>query len=119
MPKNDLMIQAKIHDVKSQILLLQAARGGDANANEEIAGAAGVGSELAEQIEFQEFRIKALEGCLESDEATITHHLEESLKLWLQSPNTKTRVLIDICRFALGHQNLEAWMIAKEATNAR
>ena len=98
---NRNLIGAKIFDIKSQLMLLEAQAAGEVD-GEQIRGAIGVEGELAQQLDFQRARVAFLEGLLElRDETAIKGTARETFTAWVAAPNVAARVELGLIAYAL------------------
>lgn len=111
---NRNLIKAKIFDIKSQLMLLEAQAAGEIT-GEQIKGAVGVEGELAQQLEFQRERVAFLEGLLElPDEAAIKALIHRTFAAWVEQPNVGTRVELGLLGYALKLSNMDELMAQLE-----
>jgi hypothetical protein len=113
MPKpSQLLIQSKVMDIKSQVLLLRARAEDDPIAAAELGskpvGIAVKGGEITE-VEFHEMRATYLEGLLERDEASLLDEGRVLLLAYASSLDLRDRVRLSLLGYALtGRGDLEA-----------
>lgn len=111
---NRNLINAKIFDIKSQLMLLEAQVAGEVT-GEQIKGAVGVTGELAQQLEFQRERVAFLEGMLElPDEAAIKILAHKTFYAWVTAPSVASRVELGLIGYALKLSNMDELMMQLE-----
>lgn len=108
---NKKLIEAKIHDIRSQIALLESQVEG------EVQGAVGAPTEMAATIEFQQARIRTLETLLEMSEDEVRANALGLLRAWVKNPQLETRVNLSLMLYAL-QSSLEDFMAWVEAEHA-
>lgn len=118
---NKKLIEAKIHDIRAQIALLEAQIEGAAEGEGEVQGAVGVGLEVASTIEFQRWRIHVLETLLGMTEEEVRTNALGLLQAWTREPRLEIRVNLSLMLYALQSslEDFMAWVEAQEAADAR
>lgn len=105
--RRDKIIQAKILDIQSQMLLFEAK-------STDIQGVANVAPDT-DVVAMNLNRIEILEGLKNREEEDLFNELTALFKQWFEKPNQGTRVRIDlICITALG-MGMDDYMLKMEA----
>lgn len=99
-------IQAKIADIEEQIEALRT--------KQDVTHSVAAPHEMTHQIQFQRERIDMLRELEDLDEAGIMARAKTHLADWLAMPSLEHRMKCDLCRYALGAENLEDLLLKIE-----